>query len=99
MPRVNVPALGALTFLIGSFAPGMVPLVLARVRELTAHDAHRQNVAWSRATIIGAGAIALAGYGFSSLLNASGGDHRLLFLTATAMLLITLLGDLLRMTR
>lgn len=86
--------LAGLTMIIGTFAPGIVPLMLARVRESIPHNAHKQNVAWSRATILSAAAMAIAGYAFSALLNVSGGNHRLLFLTAAALLVIALLGDL-----
>jgi predicted MFS family arabinose efflux permease len=87
-------ALAALTILIGSFAPGMVPLALARVRECIPQNTRRQDVAWGRATIVAAAAMAIAGYAFSGLLNASGGNHRLLFLTAAGLLVIALLADL-----
>ncbi len=86
--------LAGLTTIIGTFAPGIVPLMLARVRESIPHNAYKQNVAWSRATILSAAAMAIAGYTFSALFNASGGNHRLLFLTAAALLVIALLGDL-----
>jgi predicted MFS family arabinose efflux permease len=86
--------LGLLTVVIGTFAPGIVPLVLARVHEAVAHDAHKQNIVWSRATIFSAGAMAIAGYGYSVLLNASGGNHRLLFLTAALLLVLALLIEL-----
>lgn len=86
--------LAALTISIGTFAPGIVPLALARVRESLPDSAHRQSVVWSRATILSAAAMAVAGYGFSALLNFSGGNHRLLFLTAALLLLAVLLGEL-----
>jgi predicted MFS family arabinose efflux permease len=86
--------LGVLTVLIGTFAPGIVPLALARVHESVAHDAHRQNVIWSRATIFSAAAMAITGYAYSALFNASGGNHRLLFLAAALLLVVALLIEL-----
>ncbi|MCG5258750.1 YbfB/YjiJ family MFS transporter [Cupriavidus gilardii] len=90
----NLLVLGALTMVIGTFAPGMVPLALARVHELVPEHAPRQNIAWSRASILSAAAMAVAGYAYSALFNATGGSHRLLFLTAAALLLVALLADL-----
>lgn len=86
----NLVGLGVLTVIVGTFAPGMVPLVLARVHELVSHNASRQNVAWTRASVISAAALAVAAYGFSALFNATGGDHRLLFIVAAAMLVASL---------
>lgn len=89
----DVRLLGALTLVIGTFAPGMVPLALARVHEIIPHHASRQNVAWSRASVVSAAAMAVASYAYSMLFNASGGNHRLLFLTAAAMLIGALLAE------
>ena len=86
--------LGFLTVVIGTFAAGIVPLALARVHESVALDAHRQNVIWSRATIFTAAAMAITGYAFSALFNATGGNHRLLFLTAALLLVVALLVEL-----
>ncbi|MDX3905565.1 MAG: YbfB/YjiJ family MFS transporter [Pigmentiphaga sp.] len=83
--------LGVLTAVIGTFALGMVPLVLARVHEVIAHDPVRQNIAWTRASIISAAGLAAAAYGFSGLFNATAGNHRMLFLVAAAMLVAVLL--------
>jgi predicted MFS family arabinose efflux permease len=90
----DLAVLGALTAMIGTFAPGMVPLVLARVHEVVPHDAVRQNLAWTRASVTSAAALAVAAYGFSALFNATGGDHRVLFLVAAAVLLAVLLVDI-----
>lgn len=87
----NLVVLGILTAIIGTFAPGMVPLALAWVHELVVHNAPRQNVAWARASLISAGGLAVAAYGFSALFNATGGDYRLLFLVAALMLGVVLL--------
>lgn len=90
----NVVMLGVLTAIIGTFAPGMVPLALARVHELNMHHSSRQNIAWARASIIAAAAMAGAAYGYSALFNATGGNHRLLFLTAAATLIVAILAGL-----
>jgi predicted MFS family arabinose efflux permease len=90
----NLVVLGALTIVIGTFAPGIVPLVLTRVHELVTHNATRQNIAWSRASIISAGAMAITAYGYSALFNATGGNHRLLFLTAAALLVVSIAAGL-----
>jgi predicted MFS family arabinose efflux permease len=83
-------ALGVLTIVVGTFAPGMVPLALARVHELVPHNATRQNVAWTRASVISAAGLAIAAYAFSGLFNATGGNHRVLFLISAAMLAVVL---------
>jgi predicted MFS family arabinose efflux permease len=82
-----------LTVIIGTFPPGIVPLTLARIRELVPHDTHGQNVVWSRATMVFAALQATAGYGYSAIFNASGGNHRLLFLIAAFALGISLILD------
>lgn len=87
----NLLVLGLLTVITGTFAPGMVPLALARVHEVVEHNATRQNIAWSRASVTSAISLAIAAYGFSAQFNATGGNHRLLFLAAAAMLVIVLL--------
>ncbi len=74
--------LGVVAIVVGTFPPGIVPVVLARVHELEPHSVARQNSTWSRATTVFAAAQAVAGYAYSVLFNASHGDHRLLFLIA-----------------
>jgi predicted MFS family arabinose efflux permease len=90
----NHAFLALLTIVAGTFPPGSVPLVLARVGELIPHDAHKQNLVWSRATTLYAAALAAAGYAYSAVFNASGGNYRLLFLIGTATLVIALLAEL-----
>ncbi|QHJ00376.1 YbfB/YjiJ family MFS transporter [Xylophilus rhododendri] len=90
----SLALLALLTLVIGSFPSGIVPLVLAHVHESVPHDAARQNQVWSRATTVFAAAQAAAGYGFSALFNASGGNYRLLFICAAAALLVALLAEL-----
>jgi predicted MFS family arabinose efflux permease len=85
--------LGILTVVIGTFAPGIVPLTLARVNESIPHNRHRQNIVWSRATTISAAFMAGSGYAFSAIFNVSGSDYRLLFLIAAILLVLALLID------
>lgn len=87
----NLLMLGVLTAVLGTFAPGMVPLILARLHEVITQNASRQNAAWTRASVISAAALAIAAYAFSALFNATGGNHRLLFLVAAVMLIVVLL--------
>lgn len=88
-------ALGIVAIVVGSFPPGVVPLVLARVHELEPHSAARQNATWSRATTVFAAAQALSGYAYSALFTASHGDHRLLFLIAAFAVMASLAIDFL----
>lgn len=83
-------ALALLAVILGSFPPGIVPLALARVHELVP-DHHRQQVAWSRATVSFATFQALAGFAYSALFNATGGQHVLLFVIAGGAILIALI--------
>lgn len=82
--------IGLLTVVIGTFPPGIVPLMLARVHETAPGNAARQNVIWSRVTTAFAAFQALAGYSYSAIFNGSGGNHRLLFVIGAAALAITL---------
>lgn len=86
--------LTALTLLIGTFPPGVVPLMLARVRETVSGHAELQNASWGRATTIFAAFQAVAGYSYSAIFNATGGDHRLLFVIGAVALGIALIADL-----
>ncbi len=63
-------ALALLAVILGSFPPGIVPLALARVHELVPEH-HRQQIAWSRATVSFATFQALAGFAYSALFNAT----------------------------
>lgn len=90
----NHLVLAVLTVIIGTFPPGIVPLVLSRMHDILHHDVAEQHRAWSRATTVFAAFQALAGYAFSAVFNASGGNHRVLFLCATVALAAALLGEL-----
>ncbi|WP_415763094.1 YbfB/YjiJ family MFS transporter [Pseudomonas sp. CP4] len=83
-------ALALLAVILGSFPPGIVPLALARVHELVPSH-HHQQIAWSRATVSFATFQALAGFAYSALFNASGGQHTLLFVIAAGAIVIALL--------
>ena len=78
---------------VGTFPSGIVPVVLARVRELEPHSVARQNATWSRATTVFAAAQAISGYAYSALFNATHGDHRLLFLFAALGIFVSLAID------
>lgn len=83
-------ALAVLAVIIGSFPPGIVPLALARVHELVP-DHHRQQIAWSRATVSFATFQALAGFAYSALFNATGGQHAMLFVIAAGAIVVAIL--------
>ena len=89
----NHAVIGFMTIIIGSFPPGIVPLVLARVHQTVHGDVTQQNVIWSRATTVFAAFQALAGYAYSAIFNVSGGNHRLLFAIGAAALAIGLAID------
>ncbi|HEX8405457.1 MAG TPA: YbfB/YjiJ family MFS transporter [Duganella sp.] len=83
----------AATVVVGSFPPGIVPIVLGRIHQILPGDAHAQSAVWSRATTVFALFQALAGYGYSYLFARSGGDHRLLMGIGACALLIAALAD------
>ncbi|GAB7523434.1 YbfB/YjiJ family MFS transporter [Paraburkholderia sp. 2C] len=89
----NRIAIGVLALLIGSFPPGIVPLMLARVHEAIPNHA-QQNVVWSRLTIMFAAFQAAAGYICSSIFNGSGGSHRVLFAIGAAAFFMCVIVDL-----
>jgi len=86
-------ALAVLAVILGSFPPGIVPLALARVHELIPNH-HQQQVAWSRATVSFATFQAVAGFAYSALFNASGGQHALLFMIAAGAIVVALALEL-----
>jgi MFS family permease len=94
----NRIAIGALAVLIGSFPPGIVPLMLARVHEVIPGNHARQNIVWSRLTIVFAAFQAAAGYICSSIFNGSGGNHRTLFAIAAAAFFVCVFVDLIGST-
>ncbi|VVO17245.1 YbfB/YjiJ family MFS transporter [Pseudomonas fluorescens] len=86
-------ALALLAVILGSFPPGIVPLALARVHELIPNP-HQQQIAWSRATVSFATFQAIAGFAYSALFNASGGQHAVLFVIAAGAIVVALLLEL-----
>ena len=89
----NRIVIGVLTLVIGSFPPGIVPMMLARVHEVLPHDHAGQHKTWSRATTTFAAFQALAGYTYSALFNSSGGNHRLLFVIGAVALAFVVVVD------
>jgi predicted MFS family arabinose efflux permease len=82
-------------FLLGTYPPGAVPIMLGRVNEVVIGPPSLQQAAWGRATMAFALVQAAAGYLDSFLLTASGGNHRLLFIVAAVAFLSALLWDFL----
>lgn len=91
----HVAILVAATFVIGTYPPGIVPLTLGRIRHTLPQDVPAQGAAWSRATTVFALFQALAGYAYSWLFAATGGDHRYPMLVGAASFALALLADLL----
>lgn len=90
----NYLLIGLLTVVIGSFPPGIIPPVLARVREIVPGSTVRQNAIWSRATTVFAASQALSGYASSAIFNSFGGNYRFLFLVSAITIVLALLADL-----
>jgi predicted MFS family arabinose efflux permease len=86
-------AIAVATIVLGMFTPGIVPLVLGRIRELLPHSHKQQQAAWSRATTAFALFQALAGYGYSYLFNHSGQDYALIFACGAVALVVALVAD------
>ena len=84
--------LGLSSLIVGATVPGVVPLVLGRVRELVPTEAAAAR-GWSLATTAFALGQALAAYGLSFLF-AQGGDYHLLFALGSGALLLGLMLDL-----
>jgi predicted MFS family arabinose efflux permease len=78
---------------IGAAVPGVVPLVLGRVQELTPAPGPRRDAAWGAATIAFALGQAVAAYGFSFLF-ARAGRHAPLFALGALALVAALVIDL-----
>lgn len=93
MTATNHLLLLAVTLVIGSFPPGIVPITLGRVNRILDGDTHAQNVVWSKATTVFALFQALAGYGYSYVFARSGGNYHLLMGIGAAALAIALLAD------
>jgi Arabinose efflux permease len=79
--------IAGLSLVVGSFPPGIVPPMLAWVREL-ARTPERQVAIWTCATVVFATAQAFAGFLYSAVFALTGSNHRLLFgIGATALAL------------
>jgi predicted MFS family arabinose efflux permease len=91
----GVAVLVVATFILGTYPPGMVPLTLGRIRHTLRDHVSAQGAAWSRATTVFALFQALAGYAYSWLFAATGGNHRMLMLTGAGACALALLSDLL----
>jgi predicted MFS family arabinose efflux permease len=81
-------ALAVVAFVVGTFPPGIVPLVLGWLREMYPNDAAKQNARWSRATVVFAAVQAISAYGYSALFLASSRDYRPLFIIATSAIVL-----------
>lgn len=84
----------ASSLVVGAFTPGVVPLVLGRVRELLAHRPDAQQGAWRTATTSFAIMQAVGAYGMSFLFARSGGDYVVLFMLGAAALALAFAIDL-----
>lgn len=82
------------TILLGTFTPGIVPLVLGRVQEMLPHDPTAQRAAWSRATVAFALFQALGGYGYAYLFAQSHENYSLIFLCGAAAMAAAFVADL-----
>lgn len=71
---------------VGAFVPGIVPLVLGRVHELTSGDADSQKAAWSLCTTAFALGQAVGAYGLSYIFAQTGRVYVLLFALGAAAL-------------
>ncbi|MBI3443882.1 MAG: YbfB/YjiJ family MFS transporter [Magnetospirillum sp.] len=79
---------------IGSFTPGIVPVVLGRIRELLPHDPQAQRAAWSRTTAAFALGQAGGAYGLSWLF-ADQGSYPILYTVGAAIMGLALIVELL----
>ncbi|MEU6655785.1 YbfB/YjiJ family MFS transporter [Streptomyces sp. NPDC046900] len=83
-----------LSVVIGSFPPGVVPVVLGRVHELVPARVEEQSAAWGRATVAGALSLAVSAYLYSYVFDLTGQNHRVLFLIGGGALVLALLTGL-----
>ena len=73
--------------------PGVVPLVLGRVHDLTPPDAAIRTRAWSIATVAFAAGQAIGAYGFAALFDFAE-SHAPLFAFGAGMLFLALAIDM-----
>ncbi len=79
---------GIATAAVGAFTPGIAPLVLGRIQELSAGNPDGQRLGWSRATVAFALFQALGGYGYAFLFTHSDENYAAIFYCGAAALLI-----------
>ena len=79
---------------VGAMVPGIVPLVLGRVHELSPAGEPGRTAAWSFATVAFALGQAAAAYGFSFLFARAGDGYAMLFGLGAAVLALALTIDL-----
>jgi predicted MFS family arabinose efflux permease len=89
----NRLVVGTLVFVIGSFPPGIVPLVMAWIRETIPAYVTAQNVVWSRATVVFAACQAVGAYAYSALYTVHAGSHRMVFVVGAIAVAVALLID------
>jgi predicted MFS family arabinose efflux permease len=96
LPAVAVGsgALALSSLVVGAMVPGIVPLVLGRVHDLTPPDDQARQAGWTFATAAFALGQATAAYGFSFLFARTGGGHAALFALGAAALMLALAIDL-----
>ncbi len=87
----------ASSLVMGAFVPGIVPLVLGRIEELSA-DGDARQAAWSTATTAFALGQAAAAYGFSFLFEL-GGRHVVLFELGAVALVLAVIIDVIAVRR
>lgn len=86
------PALLASSAIVGAFVPGVVPLVLGRVRALAPPEPEQQRAAWSLGTAAFAIGQAAAAYALSWVFDQTG-DYTPLFAAGVAAFLAALVID------
>ncbi|MGH7102070.1 MAG: YbfB/YjiJ family MFS transporter [Acetobacteraceae bacterium] len=79
--------------IVGAFAPGIVPLVLGRVHELTAGNTGQWKAAWSLCVTAFALGQAAGAYGLAFVFAATGGDYGSLFAIGSASLMLAFAID------
>ena len=96
LPALNhgTPCLIVSSAIMGALTPGVVPVVLGRVFELTGGHGAAQKTAWSTATTCFATIQAASAYVMSYLL-AHTGNYRLLFTLGAGAMVLALLVNLL----
>lgn len=89
----NPVVVGIASAVVGALTPGIAPLVLGRIQELSAGNPDGQRLGWSRATIAFALFQALGGYGYAFLFTHSGENYAAIFFCGAAALTVAALTD------